>query len=158
MFDYKYDVLEESGNRKYARREQRRGLQVIGPKITNNSDETITLVENVKIYADNQLAIPIEPQYIQNQLKQPVPIYLLYILLWLTFGSCENNDCNTTAIPIGLPISIGNMAVDGTANAKFLDELKSNNFLSKQIKPGEKAYGLVGFKSTGYSPLSFKVN
>ncbi len=158
IFEYKYGVLQESGNSKYANKEIKKGLQVVSIKVTNNSEKAISFAEDIKVYSRNQIVLPVEPEIIQGQLKQPTPVYLLYGLLWLTISKCENDDCNNTPLPIGLPIAIGNMVVAGTANENFLAELKHHNLLTKKIEPGETAFGLMGIKSTGYGALTIKVD
>ncbi|MEM6830762.1 MAG: hypothetical protein AAF551_09625 [Bacteroidota bacterium] len=157
IFEYKYNVLKESGNKKYAKRELRKDLQVVSMKITNNSSETISFAEDVEIHCSGRPIVPVDPEIVVAQLKQPVPIYLLYLLLWLTVSDCQNNECDVTPIPIGLPIGVGNMIVANNANFKFRAELQAANVLSKKIEPGKAAYGILSFKSTGYNPLTFKV-
>ena len=157
-FDYKYGVLEESQNRKYAKKEGKKGVKVVAIKITNDSGQAFTFGEAVKVFANDMEIEPMLPDQIKKSLKQSTPIYLLYSLLVLNIGNCENGDCNTTTIPIGIPITIGNMAVAGSANQKFLGELNHTDLSKKEIGPGETVHGLIGIK-TPYAPkLTFTVD
>ncbi|MDW3193453.1 MAG: hypothetical protein R8G66_13855 [Cytophagales bacterium] len=156
-FQYKYDVLRESGNKKYAKRETKKEVQLIGLSITNNSDQPLTLAKDVNIIANNEVVLPLDPKSTQSFLKQNVPIYLLYFLLSFNTQSCENGDCETTIYPIGIPIAAGNMIMAGSANSKFLNELETKDILNKTVQRGETVYGLVGLRSTQYAPLTFEI-
>ena len=67
----------------------------------------------------------------------------------------------TNRIPIGLAlgpgITIGNMAVAGTANKRFMEELKTYNLIGHQLQPGETAYGLIGVQDFTFNALSAKI-
>lgn len=156
-FEYKYDVLQEAGNKKYAQKEVKKGYQIISVKITNNSDKAISFADHIKIFSGTQPVIPEAPEKIRRIIKQTTPAYLLYGLLWLNISKCENLECESTSLPIGIPIAIGNMIVSGAANGDFLSELRQNNLINKVIEPGETAYGLMGVKSTGYGNLNLLV-
>ena len=78
---YKYDVLKEKGNRKYARKEYVKDLKVISLKITNNTDSTIKLGKDFAFYSGSQQLFPMEPIVIKRSIKQATPSYLLYLLL-----------------------------------------------------------------------------
>lgn len=158
FFSYKYNVLEESGNKKYAKKERKKNLSVVAVKLVNNKTVPIKFAEDVKIYSGNEIVLPVESEIVKNELKQIAPLYLLYSLLWVTIYDCDSNgfDCSVTPIPVGLAIGLGNMAVAGSANQNFLRELMANDILHREIQPGETVYGLIGVKDTGYNPLEFR--
>ncbi|MEQ9264849.1 MAG: hypothetical protein RLN81_06480 [Balneolaceae bacterium] len=156
-FSYKYNVLKESGNKKYAKKEDKKNLQLVAVRVTNRSDSQIIFEEDVTLYAGGRMLRPIDPDIIKSQLKQNAPLYLLYSLLWLQISSCEDNECDTTNLPIGVPIALGNMAVAGSANGKLLEELNEYDILDRPINPGETVYGIIGIKDTGYNPLTIQI-
>ncbi|MEM0992348.1 MAG: hypothetical protein AAGI49_04885, partial [Bacteroidota bacterium] len=38
QFGYRYDLLQTKGNKRYANKESKRGIQVVAVEITNNAD------------------------------------------------------------------------------------------------------------------------
>ncbi|WP_187696336.1 hypothetical protein [Xanthovirga aplysinae] len=165
IFEYKYDVLREKKNKKYAKKESKKGIKVVGVKITNNTGQALTYNEDLKLFSAGYAISPIEPQFVYGELKQGVPIYLLYLLLTpskFNYWESENGVVkNQSSFPIGLilgpGISGGNMLVAGTANQNFLKELKTKNLIGKEIKNGETVSGLIGMRNMGYAPLELKV-
>ncbi|UXE66895.1 MAG: hypothetical protein KA713_21095 [Chryseotalea sp. WA131a] len=168
-FSYKHGVLAETGNKKYAKREVSKAIKVVSVKIINNSDKTLVIGQNAKFYSGNSELRLIEPSTIHHQLKQGVPIYLLYLLLTptqLTTGSSTINSNGTISsasrLPIGLilgpGIAFGNMAVAGTANQNFLRELNEYNLINKTITPGQTVFGLIGVNDIGYNPVRIVVD
>lgn len=111
-----------------------------------------------------------EPMAVKESMKQIVPGYLPYLLLtflklYVTHNNDNNNykNVNNTAIesyPIGViigpGITIGNMAVAGSANKKMLNELYQYNIQGRDFQKGETVYGIIGVRDMGYSPISVK--
>ncbi|MGK7392076.1 MAG: hypothetical protein ACNS60_17115 [Candidatus Cyclobacteriaceae bacterium M2_1C_046] len=156
-FEYQYNMLQIRGNKKYAKKEEKKGINVVALKITNYSSKELTYPEDFEIMLKERPVHLLKPEEVKKELKQNVPIYLLYSLLWVTYSSCENNDCNVVPIPVGAGISLGNMLVAGSANKNFEEEIKEYDLNNKKIQPGETVYGLAGFYSMGYQPLYLKV-
>ena len=157
---YKYDVLNERGNKKYAKKESQKGIKVVAIKITNKTWKTLQFGESIKIFSGDREVQLLEPEVIVKGIKQPSPIYLLYLLLTpMNFYVTNNNE--TSTYPIGLVvgpgIAFGNMAVAGTANKKLREELIAQSPANKTIQNGETIYGLVGISDRGYNPLTLKV-
>ena len=161
---YKHGVLAETGNKKYAKREIPKTTKVVSVKITNNSPQTIVIGENARFYSGNSEVRLLDPASVHHQLKQGVPIYLLYLLLSFITYDTDSGQQNgnyvtsqSNSIPIGLiigpGISIGNMAGAGGANQHFLRELTHFNMINKSIAPGQTVYGLIGINDMGYNPI-----
>jgi hypothetical protein len=166
-FSYQYGTLRMLRNKKYAKREDRKGIRVVAVKITNHSAEPVTFNQNLKLYAGNNQVVPLDPAFVHQELKQGVAIYLLYApltLAKLTFydTSTPGQIRATSSVPFGLVvgpgITIGNMAVAGNANQRFLNELTMYNLIGRQIKPGETVYGLVSIHDFGFNPLSVRTS
>ena len=133
---------------------------MIAVKITNNTDSIINVGKNVAFYSGQNQIFPMEPMVIKESIKQIVPGYLPYLLL--TFTNLYVSDgTSTETYPIGLGlgpvITIGNMAVAGSANKNMLNELYEYNILSRDIQKGETVYGIIGVRDMGYSPISVKM-
>lgn len=155
-FSYKYDVLRERGNRKYARKEDKKGIRVVAVRITNNTERIINVGRDLVFYSGQNQILPVEPQVVKSLLKQPAAGYLFYLLLTpLNLYVIQGNSYDT--YPIGLALgpglSFGNMATAGSANKKLLIELIANNILYSDIQPGETIYGIIGVRDIGFNPL-----
>jgi hypothetical protein len=77
---YKYDVLREAGNKKYAKKEIKKNIRLVAVELTNNSDRPINFKDDIEIYSGDQKVIPLEPVYAKKELKQIAPLYLLWSL------------------------------------------------------------------------------
>jgi hypothetical protein len=161
IFSYKHGVLTESGNKKYAKREASKAIKIVSVKIINNSNNDLIIGQNAKFYSGNSELRLIEPITLHRQLKQGVPIYLLYLLLTPVkfYSSSSKGSVNETPIGLGLGpgISIGNMAVAGSANQNFLEELTKFDLINKKILPGQTVFGLIGVNDIGYNPVKLVV-
>ncbi len=168
-FSYKYDLLQEFKNKKYAKREDKKAIRVVAIKITNSSSQVITLGENAKIYAGDSEVVLLDPTLVHAELKQGVAIYALYLLMLpmevnfsrsSSFGSGVPQS-NVSGYPVGLvlapALAIGNGLVAHSANQKFKNELLLFNMIGRKIQPKETVYGLIGIRDTQYSPLRLKL-
>ena len=154
-FSYKYDVLGERGNKKYRKRESRKGIKIVAVRVINNSEKAFTFGEDLSVHRNNAPVEILEPAYVHRELKQGVPIYLLYMLL-TPMQLYTGEDSYPIGVIIGPGITAGNMITAGTANGRLLRELQSNFLNGRVIQPGETAYGLIGIRDQGYSPLSLQ--
>jgi len=156
---YKYDVLQESGNKKYSKKEFKSDINLVAIKITNNTDSTITIGDNVAFFSDSTLLNPIEPITVNKVMQQSSTGYLLYLLFSpVNIRYTSNNFSVKLSIGflLGAGLTIGNMVIASTANKNFLKELKKYNLINKEIKAGETTYGIIGVNIGGYSPLTIK--
>jgi hypothetical protein len=155
-FSYKLGVLREHGNNKYAKREDRKAIRLASIKIVNNSTRPITIGKDVAFYIGNSELPLMEPAILHKELKQGVPIYLLYLLLTPMKFYSDDDEGTPIGLVIGPGVSIGNMAAAGSANKKFLAELNTFNLVNKTIEPGQTVYGIIGTRDIGYNPISLK--
>jgi hypothetical protein len=156
-FGYKYSILGQSGNKKYARREGKKGIDLVAIKFTNNTANSITLRDDIQIMAGGNGVFPIDREIIKKELKQGLPIYLLYSLLVINTSECTNGNCDVSTYPVGVGIAGFNMIVAGIANKNFADELERYDLLDRVIAPGETVYGLIGLQAMGYAPLTLRL-
>ncbi len=168
-FSYMYDVLYKVGNRKYAKHEKLNSVKLVAVKLTNNTDSTLNIAQDISFYSGDRNIYPLEPTLVKNELKQGVPIYLLYMLLTPAqlYKTVEDNNSPYTStkqesiFPIGLilgpGITIGNMATASTANRNFLDELLKYD-INQELNKGETIYALVGFRDLEYDKITLKLN
>jgi hypothetical protein len=157
---YRFAVLEESQNRKYAKKEIKTGIKLVALSLTNGTEKDLTLGQNLFLYAgERQLALADQSATIRA-LKQRTPSYLGYLLLSF-LNVYVDNGIERKIYPVGLvvgpAITIGNMAMASGANNNFTREMMRYNLFNRTIKPGEKVFGLVGLRNTSYDPLSIKL-
>jgi hypothetical protein len=155
-FSYKYGVLSERGNKKYAKKEPLKGIKVAAVKVTNNSNKSFVFGQHLKIHSNGNPVNLLEPKLIHQNLKQGVPIYLLYLLL-TPLQLNTGDDSTPIGLVIGPGITIGNMVGAGAANSNFLKELENYFLNGKTIHAGETIYGIIGIYDSGFSPLTLEL-
>jgi hypothetical protein len=152
-YSYKFDVLNEKGNKRYARKEDKFNIDILSVKLINNTNKELDFNKNVKCYMGDRELYPLESNSVTSRIKQGVIGYILYGFVFLYIG----NEENVTTIPIGLPIGIGNMIAAGSSNGKFKREFSEYNLVNKTINPGDTIYGLVAFKDIEYGKFEMKI-
>lgn len=161
LLEYKYDLL----NKKYKKRESKKGLRLIAVKITNLSDKDLVFGKELTLAYQNETPIELlSTKEIFNEIKQPIAPYSLYLLLTpLQFNITRTNSSgttNSTSIPIGFAIGPGlaarNIIVANSSNRQFKAELTKFNLKDKPIKKGETTYGLIGIRAKNYDALKVK--
>jgi len=161
LLEYKYDLLEK----KYKKKETKRGLKLIAVKITNYSDKDIIFGKDIKlIYENGDELIYIENERVFKSLKQSSATYLLYLLLSgmrITNTKISQNGIESNNIPIGLIVGPGlagrNIVKASSANKKFQAELLEFKISNTIIKKGRTVYGLIGIQSNNYDTIKLKV-
>lgn len=163
LFSYKYDVLRSSGNKRYAKKELRKGVQLIAIQIRNLSDTTIRLSRDCDFYVGNDKVIPMEVSDISNRLKQKVWPYFLY-LIW-TFSRLDYAYWTPTtyvagSLPIGYVLGPGltllNVTKASGANRKLVINLNATDIWNRDILGGETVYGLIGLESRDILPIHIR--
>lgn len=157
---YRMGILSEHRNKKYAKREDKKGIRVVAVRLMNNTNSPLVVGEDFRFYTgDSELPL-LDPSIVHAELKQGVPIYLLYLLLSPMQLYTSDEQGNVDATPIGLfigpGIAVGNMLGAGAANQNFLRELMQYNIINKTIEPGETVFGLIGIRDNGYNPISLR--
>ncbi|MBC5992659.1 hypothetical protein [Pontibacter cellulosilyticus] len=164
---YKYDVLAEAGNKKYAKKEKKSLVQVVAVKYTNNTDRVIDLSQDVKLLSGANQFTPMTPELAHRQLKQGVPIYLLYLLLTPAKLITEEEYVNgrmvsQNSFPIGVVLGPGltifNIVRSASANKEMLEELQRYSIINRKVMPGETVYGLIPIANSGYNPITIKAD
>lgn len=158
--EYKYNLL----NKKYSKKEYKKGVQLVSVKITNNSDRDLMFGRDVKLAYTNGVEIqPMERDVVFKSLKQSEASYLWYLLLTpLQLNKIDANGQVTSSTPIGLAvgpgIAGGNMIAAGSANKKFKTELMNYDLNGVLIKKGETKFGLVGIRTNSFNSLQLHIN
>jgi hypothetical protein len=98
-----------------------------------------------------------EPEAVRQELGQVPGLYMIWSILWLAYSSCENNNCTTIPIPLGVVIGLINLGVASKAGKEFVAELKANDIRGVEIAPGQTVSGLVGLYVKDVGPLTLKL-
>jgi hypothetical protein len=154
---YRYDILNEKGNKKISKKERKHNVKLVAVKITNNTDTVINIGKNAAFFSDNSIIYPMDAISTKNSLKQSVPSNLFYLLLYPLTLSVNGSK----PFPIGLilapAISGGNMLVASNANKDLYKDIVQYDILFCDIQPGETVFGLVGFRNLNYAHLTLKL-
>ena len=156
--EYKYNLLDK----KYAKKEVKKGVKVVAIKITNNSEKDLMFGRDAKLTYENGSEIYVMAnENVFTVLKQSPASYLWYLLLTpMNFYTTENGR-QTRSTPIGLVIGPGlaggNMIAAGAANKKFETEMLDYNINGTVIKIGETKYGLIGIQANSFDSLKLKI-
>lgn len=153
-YSYKTNVLSLTGNKRYAKKEEKFNISLISVKIENNTTETINVSDDVKFMIGGRDVVPLETYFVEEKIKQKnIALYALYGLLFLN----TNDNGEIKSYPIGIPIAIGNIALAASSNSKFKENFNQNNIMNKTIKPNETLYGLVAFRDLYSNKLEIKM-
>lgn len=162
FFSYKYNILRENGNKKYANKELKKGIHVAALRIINRSSKAIQFGRSVNLYINNTKIGSLDPLLVKKALKQPIAIYGFYLfLIPVPISSVKSSnvtDVSYSGYIIGPGLALSNMLFASKANKQFLEELNQFNLSDKVIYPGDEVYGLIGLVYTGYDPLTIKTD
>jgi hypothetical protein len=157
---YCYKILEESDNRKYARKERKSGIKVVAVKIVNNSTRAVSFKNNLQLFAGSGLVLPKDNTLIYYDLKQSVPSYMVYLVLFPMHKITVNFGGPANVFPFGFVVAplfaATNMIKAAHANNLFRFELDKFNIVNQDIPPGETVYGLMCIESEDEVPLTLK--
>ncbi len=160
-FSYKTNILNTSGNRKFARKEVKSGASVIAVRIQNNSDKEIIIGQNAHLKSGNYHLELLTPNQITSKIKQSTASYLLFLLLTpmqLTIDDGEGPpESYNIGIGVGPGLSLLNMATASGANSAFNKELVQFSLINKSIAPGETTYGLVGLNYSSLGTIELEI-
>lgn len=159
---YKYELLEK----KYAKKEFKKGIRLVAVRITNNSSRDLMFGRDIRLtYTDGEDVYLMEKEKVYSNLKQSTASYLFYLLLTpINLYTTKSNGFQTevtSTIPVGLVlgpgITIANMVTSGNANKKFREELAAYEIYGTTVPAGETHYGLIGIRTDSFESLQLKV-
>jgi hypothetical protein len=162
---YHHNVLSEHRNKKFARKEQKKNIQLVAVKITNNTDQRLTIGQDMQMYSGSTPVVPLDQEITYKSLRQQAPLFLLYLLLSpLELTTTETDTykgMTQNRYPIGLilgpGIALGNLLVANGNNKKFQQDLSTYDLTNRQLAPGETAYGLIGITKSYTEPLEMRL-
>lgn len=155
---YQFDALRQRGrNKKYGKKEHKKGYHVVALKVTNNTSQEINFSRDVELIYGDRPITPVPANQAATDMKQGVLIYLLYVLLNPTLGAevdpITGATSGGTTFYVGPFIAAGNMIGAGAANQNMRKEFNAYDLTNRNIKPGETVYGIVSLRETNLAPL-----
>jgi len=167
-YGYRYNILKEQGNKKYARKELEKNIKFVAFTFTNSSLKPINLVNDLEYYQYGTRKInPLDPNSIENAFEQDPDKY--YADLWLMicngYGvqsstSGSNTSSHFIFIPIGIIIgpemTIVNISIAKKANLLFGKDLDIFTPFSI-IMPGQKTFVLISFGDISERPIRIRL-
>ncbi len=149
-FSYRYDILRDAGNKKYVNSERRKNIKLVAIKLTNNTEMTINLKDNVSFYCGDSKVLLLNSKEIHSKIKQAWPVYGLYLIGAISLAPLD--------ILVFGGIGAGNMIVANSANKKMMNEMSTYDITDKELKKGETIIGIIGFEALHADPISVKIN
>lgn len=159
-FSYRYAIISDAGNKRYAGYEREYNIQVVAVKIKNNSGGTLKIGDDIKFYTNDKEVQSIESVTASNQLQQGFIGYFLYLLLTplkLFVASGENVETYPIGFILGPGITAFNVFEATSANSNIKDDLIKYNVIGKELKSGETLTGILILRQDGYNALSVKL-
>ena len=161
-FAYRYDVLRERANKKMEKKELKSGIKIVAVKIKNNTDSSICLGSDIRLYSGLTEINLLPPMLVKKAVEQSVIGYIPYFIGALGNSNVSYNGQVVSSFNFGLilwpAIAIGNMITASKANSNFLKELIKYDLREVKIKSGETVYGIIGIQDSGFIPLEIKKN
>lgn len=156
-YSYRFNVLSDAGNKKYAKKEQRKGIKVIAVKLVNDTGRRIVFKRDIDIYMGDQVILPMEASQVRQIIKQPAALFLLWSPLILFTTDCNGFSCDRTVIPIGAAIGVTNTIIASSANGKLDTEMLTYDILNREIANGDTAFGLIAISTDITSAIELRM-
>jgi hypothetical protein len=138
---WRYNVLREAGNNKYARKERRNDVSLIALAIKNNSTDTLHFPGNIMVLSgeDELEVMTVDDAY---------------------FALCQDIYESRRGIGMADPLIIKirdniNYEIQKKGNTLFVNELYDNYLFHRNIAPGTTLKGFICLSAQSKSPLRF---
>ncbi len=119
-YSYVFDVIAKKDYKKYANKERRKKVNMVGIKLINESRKPITI--NADHFSVSSAGKPVKlytPAEFYKIIHQKNGYYLLYFI--------------SSPIIVGLPIGLGNFFVAADANKELNIDLEQNQLIGKTV-------------------------
>ena len=157
---YRYGILAELNNKRYARKESKQKIKLVAVKIENTSNKALVIGSDFNLTSNGQAIEFIKSAEAYQKLKQKNWPALGFLLLALTPPVQTTNGASVADFPLGMVagpmLAAGNIFVAINANKQFQSELQSNTILGSTIKPQETIYGIIVLNSDQENPIEIK--
>ncbi|WP_133257072.1 hypothetical protein [Hymenobacter edaphi] len=161
-FSYQFSALQMAGgNRKYIKKERKRGYQTVVVRVKNNTAADLNFSRDLELFFGDRPTMPVPAIQAANDLKQGVAIYVLYFLgigqIGGTTDPYTGQTTGGTLFPWGPLVGAGNMIGAASANSNMRKEFVTNEMTNKVIRPGETVYGIISLREMNVAPLRLQL-
>jgi hypothetical protein len=157
---YRYGILAELNNKRYARKENKQKIKLVVVKIENTSNQALVVGKDFNLISNGQALDFINSAAAYQKLKQKNWPALGFLLLALTPPVQTTNGASVADFPLGMVagpmLAAGNIFVAINANKQFQSELQNNILLGSTIKPLETRYGIIIINAAEENPIEIK--
>lgn len=156
-YGYDVDLFKTQAKKRYVKKAERQGVDIIGFKITNHSAvDTLRPIRDLRFYIGEKVVKPLTTKETQKLVKQGEVAHFAWYLIALPIPSVIDVVGPFVQVPIALIIANYNLFRSGSENRRFMGNLKDNEVMYKNIPPGETIYGMVSFKDLPEGQLEFR--
>ena len=150
---YRYNILENARNKKYARMEQRSGVCLLAVRIANFGNDTLFIPDDLIIESRNYNVFPLDMDEAINVFIQDSPV----LDGVSSAGNIQIDAGWGWVVPLAasIPGAINN-AVEQRANDRFIKEMLDYYLVYSNVPPGETVSGLLALPVKSNTPLKFE--
>jgi hypothetical protein len=139
---WRYNVLKDAGNRRYARKEKRNRVSLLALRIDNRSADTLRFPEDFLVSTDSVLLEPLLLEEAGEALSQT----------FVEDNPAADVDAGTT---LDFITGLFNTGIQLKANLRFAKEMMEYYLVYSDIMPGSVVVGLVALPVKSGAPLKF---
>ena len=143
--NYRYNVLKEARNRRYADNERYSGVSLLAVRIENRSDDTLFFPEDIQILSGLDTVYMLSMQETHAALQQTYFQEEGFIQLGYSWED----------VLLSLGVELINISIEVGANKEFAKELDNHYLLPSYVEPGFYTIGLLGLDVPKGTPLRF---
>lgn len=143
---YRYDVLREAGNRRYARKERQSGIALLALRIQNHGPDTLFLPDDFLVTTGPETLYLLPLEEAAETLSQ-------------TTAEEAGSGAVEVEVPSGLAVTrdIFNAFTQVKANIRLAKEMEEHYLLPGALPPGCTVTGLLALPVASGAPLKFSV-
>jgi len=156
---YRYNILANASNKKYARMEKREGVSLLAVRIANYGNDTLFIPDDILIESRNNSVFPLDMDEAIDVFIQDHPA----VLDELGGVAIEAGGALIPSWGFLLPLatsipSIINSSVEARANDRFIKEMLDYYLVYSNVPPGSTVSGLLALPVEPNTPLNFTRN
>ena len=157
---YRYGILAELNNKRYAKKENKQQIKLVVVKMENTSNQALVVGKDFIFISNGQALDFINSAAAYQKLKQKNWPALGFLLLAFTPPVQTTNGASVADFPLGMVagpmLAAGNIFVAINANKQFQSELQNNILLGSTVKPQETRYGIIIINAAEEKPIEIK--
>ena len=145
--------LQDLGdNNRFRNRSNEENISILKISVSNKIKSDVT-VDAIELLNETKSSVypTLTPRVTADRMKLNTWPYLIWGILWFGSTKCENGDCESTWIPVGLVIGLANLFIARGTNSDFETEITRTQFKPTVLKEKKSANGLVFLAGKGFT-------